>query len=147
MKTWYPKSKVSQNCMMPRKKKKNFSGKANQLESICIRNTWHSFRHQIFTESLPNASQHLQTVSLPSWSCHSSGGRSSESEGESEQANKQNSQIWIQTQAQIFKSYKFIDTLLNLSELISSFTSGNNTTYHTSLLLGSNKIGMVLSVF
>lgn len=65
----------------------------------------------------------------------------------SKQANKQNSQIWIQTQAQIFKSYKFVDTLLHLSELISSFTSGNNTTYHTSLLLGSNKIGMVLSVF
>ena len=65
----------------------------------------------------------------------------------SKQANKQNSQIWVQTQVQIFKSYKFIDTFLNLSELVSSFTSRNNTTYHTSLLLGSNKIGMVLPVF
>ena len=63
------------------------------------------------------------------------------------QTNKKNSQIWVQTQVQIFKSYKFIDTLLNLSELVSSFTSRNNTTYHTSLLLGSNKIGMVLPVF
>ena len=65
----------------------------------------------------------------------------------SEQANKRNSQTWVQTQAQIFKSYKFLDTLLNLSELVSLFTSRNDTTYHTSLLLGSNKIGVVLPVF
>ena len=127
-------------------KKKNFRGKTNQLESICVRKILYSFTHQIFTESLTNATQRLQAISLPSQSCHSTGGRSSESEGE-KWTSKWNSQIWVQTQSQIFKSYKFLDTLLNLSELVSLFTSRNDTTYHTCLLLGSNKIGVVLPVF